>query len=108
MQFGMYTEVRDERTLYFDAVRIANYLGACDDNAQPHAFSSFIIPPPPLCYSTQPCALDPCTDVPFETWISDQVHLPTVALSSPIDGAHLGSGSATIVAADAHDPAGSK
>ena len=46
--------------------------------------------------------------MPFETWISDQVHLPTVALSSPIDGAHLGSGSATIVAADAHDPAGSK
>ena len=65
MQFGMYTEVRDERTLYFDAVRIANYLGACDDNAQPHERpasravpslpSLFTPPPPPPCYSAM-CA----------------------------------------------------
>eukprot|EP00746_Dinoflagellata_sp_MGD_P166519 gnl/MRDRNA2_/MRDRNA2_96456_c0_seq1.p1 gnl/MRDRNA2_/MRDRNA2_96456_c0~~gnl/MRDRNA2_/MRDRNA2_96456_c0_seq1.p1 ORF type:complete len:826 (+),score=131.00 gnl/MRDRNA2_/MRDRNA2_96456_c0_seq1:125-2602(+) len=73
VKFGMYTEIRDMRTLYFDAVRFSNFL-----------------------------------DVPFEKWLTDQAHLPSVSLKSPNNGSHLPSGSRISIVANAQDPGSQK
>ena len=73
MKFGMYTQITDERTLYYDAIRMSNFLS-----------------------------------VPVEVWSQDQVHIPSITLTSPSNGLNPVSGENVILTADANDPAGKK
>lgn len=73
IKFGMYTEIRDERILYFDGINITDSIS-----------------------------------VSQEEWATDQLHLPTVEILSPIQNGQLSSGSKITITAQASDPGGNK
>ena len=73
MKFGMYTQITDERTIYYDAIRMSNFLS-----------------------------------VPVEVWSQDQVHIPSISLTSPSNSLNPVSGENVVLKADANDPAGKK
>lgn len=76
VKFGMYTEIRDEKVIYLDAVRFS--LGLPSD------FGS------------------------EEEWAASTVNIPTISLTSPLNGANTASGVAISLAVNATDPAGAK